>query len=171
MTMIPGGLTERHLKELRETPKTIMSKVPVRGLREESGHRRCNLTLHAPTDSTVRFEVFIRQTLRYIENFSLGLIYHPRDKGHGAITLVRYNGAHGEQMLTPDGHYAQPHIHYLTAEELARGYLQPRALRRVLTDRFSTLEDAIPVFLQDIGVSNVNTYFEDLMQGKLFNGC
>ena len=147
-----------------------MSKVPVRGLREESGHRRCNLTLHAPTDSTVRFEVFIRQTLRYIENFSLGLIYHPRDKGHGAITLVRYNGAHGEQMLTPDGHYAQPHIHYLTAEELARGYLQPRALRRVLTDRFSTLEDAIPVFLQDIGVSNVNTYFEDLTQGKLFNG-
>ena len=91
-------------------------------------------------------------------------------KVHGAITLVRYNGAHGEQMLTPDGHYAQPHIHYLTAEELAQGYLQPRALRRELTDRFSTLEDAIPVFLQDIGVSNVNTYFEDITQGKLFNG-
>ena len=171
MTMIPGGLTERELKELRETPKTIESKVPRRGFREESGHLRCNLTLHAPTDPIVRFEVFVRQTVRYIENFSLGLIYHARDRVHGAITLVRYNGAHGEQMLTPDGHYAQPHIHYLTAEELAQGYLQPRALRRELTDRFSTLEDAIPVFLQDIGVSNVNTYFEDITQGKLFNDC
>ncbi len=171
MTMTPGGLTERDLKELREMPKTIQSKVPRRGFREESGHLRCDLTIYAPSDPIFRFEVYIRQTMRYIENFSLGLIYHASDREHRAITLIRYNGAHGEQTLTPDGHYAQPHIHYLTAEELAQGYLQPRELRRELTDLYSTFEDAIPVFLHDIGVSNVNTYFEDLMQGRLFNGC
>ena len=57
MKMIPGGLTERDLKELREMPKTIESKVPRSGFREESGHLRCNLTLYAPSDPVVRFEV------------------------------------------------------------------------------------------------------------------
>ena len=164
-------MTEQELKELRELPKTIQAKTPRRGFREEGGHRRCDLTLRASSDPAIRFDVFIRQTVRYIENFSLGLIYHIRDGEHGAITLVRYNGAHGEEVLTPDGHYAQPHIHYLTAEELAQGYLQPRENLREITNRYTTIEQAIPIFLRDIGVTNIDSYFEDLMQGRLFNGC
>ena len=163
-------MTEQELAELRELPKTIQSKNPRQGFREEAGHWRSDLVLLGNSYPGSRFEVFLRQNVKYIENFSLGLIYLASESDRGALTLVRYNGAHGEETWTSDGHFAQPHIHYLTAEELAQGYLQPRVSRRVLTNSYATWEEAIPIFLRDIGVTNVDTYFEELLQRRLFNG-
>ena len=48
-------MTEQELKELRELPKTIQTKTPRHGFREEGGHFRCDLTLRAPSDPAVRF--------------------------------------------------------------------------------------------------------------------
>ena len=76
-------MTEQELKELRELPKTIQAKTPRHGFREEGGHRRCDLTLRASGDLGLRFDVFFRQTTRYIENFSLGLVYHTGDSDTG----------------------------------------------------------------------------------------
>ena len=136
-------MTEQELEDLRELPKTIISRNPRQGFREEAGHRRSDLLLLANSHPALRFEVFLRQNTRYIENFSLGLLYLTSESDRGALTLVRYNGAHGEETLNSDRHFSQPHIHYLTAEELAHGYLQPRVNRRVLTNSYATWEEAI----------------------------
>ena len=168
--MTPSTLTERDLQELRELPKTIQVRIPRHDFREEDGHRRGELDLLSISDPRHRFQVFIRQNIRFIENFSIGLQYQTNRRIPGNITLVRYNGAHGEDVKSPDGHYARPHIHYLTAQELAQGHIQPRENRRELTDRYATFEAAIGVFLQDIGVSNEDAYFPELKQLRLFNG-
>ena len=169
--MIPGGLNERGLQELRELPKVIQGRMPRYSFREEDGHKRGELDLLSISDPRIQFQVFIRQNTRYIENFSIGLQYPTSHRIPGTITLVRYNGSHGEEAMSSDGHFARPHIHYLTAQELAEGHLQPRERRRELTDRYGTFEHAIAVFLQDIGVSNANAYFPELAQLRLFDGC
>ncbi len=126
--MIPGELAELDLQELRELPKVIQGRVPRHDFREEDGHRRGQLDLLSISAPRLQFQVFIRQNTRFIENFSIGLQYPTSYRIPGTITLVRYNGSHGEEAMSPDGHFARPHIHYLTAQELVEGYLQPREI-------------------------------------------
>lgn len=168
--MTPSTLTEHDLQKLRELPKTIQGRIPRRDFQEEDGHRRGKLDLLSISDSRLQFQVFIRQNIRFIENFSIGLQYPTNHRIPGTITLVRYNGSHGEEAKSPDGHFGRPHIHYVTAQELSEGHLQPRENKRVLTDRYTTFEDAIRVFLQDIGVSNIDAYFPGIMQLRFLDG-
>ena len=103
----------------------IESKIPSKGYKDENGHRRCTLHLQA---ADKKFTVFIRQHDRFIENFSVGLRYQTGDKTLGTITLIRYNGAHGEASRYGDGHYAKAHIHHVTAVEVSSGSAQPLTL-------------------------------------------
>ena len=160
-------LTQQQIQELIELPKTIVSKQPRHGYREENGTRRCDLQLRSCGQDEDTFEVFIRQNVRFIENFSIGLRYRA-DLPLGAITLVRYNGPHGETSRAPDGHYAQPHIHRITAQELAGGSTQPQERDRVITHQYATLEQALSVFFKDAHVSNHEEYFPRNLQMGLF---
>ena len=163
-------MTDPEIHALITSPKTIISKEPARGYREDNSQRRCDLRLVATTDDATPFRVFIRQSLAFIENFSIGLTYNTSVPASGSITLVRYNGPHGEVSRAPDGHYDQPHIHRITAEEIAAGSIRPQAKQREITGRYATLEQAIPVFFQDIAVANYAQHFPELLQGSLFNG-
>ncbi|MCY4082081.1 MAG: hypothetical protein OXF54_17695 [Caldilineaceae bacterium] len=100
-------LTDQQIQELLGIPKTISEKTPAKGYKEENNQRRCDLELEAKSDDGVRFSVFIRQNSKFIENFSIGLCYQTNLKSPGTVTLVRYNGAHGESSRHLDGHYAQ----------------------------------------------------------------
>ena len=106
-------LAQQRIQELIKLPKTIVSKRPRHGYQEENGNRRCDLELRSQGHEEDVFEIFIRQNVRFIENFSIGLRYRA-DSPLGTITLVRYNGPHGESSRAPDGHYAKPHIHRVT---------------------------------------------------------
>lgn len=119
-------MTDMEIRDLVVCPKAIGSKEPSRGYRYEQTQRRCNMELTATADSRMRFSIFVRQHLRYIENFSVGLNYHSNDRKLGLITLIRYNGPHGESSRQPDGHYAKFHIHRITAAEIASGSREPR---------------------------------------------
>jgi hypothetical protein len=88
----------------------------------------------------------------------------------GAITLVRYNGPHGETSRAPDGHYAKAHIHRITEQELASGSTQPQERDRTITVQYATLDQALWVFFNDAGVSNHDEYFPEMSQMTLFNG-
>ena len=88
----------------------------------------------------------------------------------GSITLVRYNGPHGESSRSADGHFARPHIHRITAQELASGSTQPQERDRTITDRYATLEQALRVFFDDVGVANHDQYFPSLSQLEVFDG-
>ena len=161
-------LTDHEIEDLIAVPKAIVSKTPTIGYREVSGSNRCDLDLQADSVSDVKFRVFIRQSVRYIENFTVGLQYR-NDRRYGDITLLRYNGPHGETSRDEDGHYALPHIHRITAAELALGSTQPRETRREITARYGTLEDALIVFFDDTAVSNYDAYFPELRQGRLLD--
>ena len=162
-------LTEQRIQELIELPKTIVSKLPRYGYREDNSNRRCDLELRSNGQDEEMFDVFIRQNVRFIENFSIGLRYRA-DLPLGAITLVRYNGPHGESSRASDGHYAKPHIHRITEQELTIGSTQPQERDRTITRRYATLEQALSVFFDDAGVSNRDKFFPEILQMRLFDG-
>ena len=162
-------LTQQRIQELIELPKTIVRRRPSHGYREENGNRRCDLDLESRGPDGSAFAVFIRQNLQFAENFSIGLRYRA-DLPIGAITPMRYNGPHGESSRTRDGHYAQPHIHRLTEQELASGSTQPQERDRTITHQYATLERALWVFFNDASVSNHDEYFPEITQLGLFNG-
>ena len=158
-------ITDQVIQDLIQLPKTIESKIPAKGYQHENLHRRCTLSLQADDE---KFTVFIQQNDRFVENFSIGLRYQTGDKTLGAITLIRYNGAHGEVSRHPDGHYAKAHTHRVTAVEVSSGSAQPQERLREITDRYSTFEQALLVFFKDIAASNDRKYFPELGQLRLF---
>ena len=162
-------LTQQRIQELIRLPKTIIRRRPSSGYQEESGSRRCDLDLRSHGQDDGTFGVFIRQNLRFAENFSIGLRYRA-DLPLGAIILLRYNGPHGERSRAPDGHYAKPHIHRITQQEITSGSTQPQERDRTITDKYATLEQALWVFFNDAGVSNHDEYFPELAQMRLSYG-
>ena len=162
-------LTQQRIQELIKLPKIIVRRRPSHGYREESGSRRCDLDLRSHGQDDGTFAVFIRQNLQFAENFSIGLRYRA-DLPLGAITLVRYNGPHGESSRAPDGHYAKPHIHRITQQEITSGSTQPQERDRAITDQYATLEQALWVFFNHANVSNHNEYFREIAQMSLFDG-
>ena len=163
-------LTDGEIARLIGLPKDIVSKTPSTGYSHENGHRRCELEMAASSRPDTAFTVFIRQNDKFIENFSIGLRYKTKDRRLGTITLVRYNGPHGETTHRPGSHFGSPHIHYVTARELAEGNREPQEKHREITGRYSTFEEALSIFFADIAASNHFDYFGELGQLELFNG-
>ena len=166
-------LTDADIADLISRPKRIVKKTPASGYTEKDQNRRCDLELVDIEDERSEYGVFIRQNTNFIENFTIGLSHRPQiDTTMRTLTLVRYNGPHGEYSISPDGHYAVPHIHRITEAEIASGSYQPQERHRELTNRYSTYESALRVFWGDIGVrddANINKHFPGLMQSSMFD--
>lgn len=164
-------LTDDDIRGLLELPKEITAKAPANGYVSVSGSKRCELRLQGIGENPHRFRVFVRQNETFIEGYSIGLRYRTADRAIGTITLVRYNGPHGESGMhgRGDGHYARPHIHRITAEELASGSIQPQEKHREITDRYDTFEEAMRVFFEDMNIGNWRGYFMELQQAVLFD--
>ncbi len=163
-------LTDREIQDIIELPKRITSKTPAEGYVEESGSRRCSLELEAIPGNGAKFRVFTRQNIEFIENFSIGLRYQTGDRALGMIALVRYNGPHGDTSRQSDGHFFKSHTHLMTAAEVASGNSQPQERHREITDRYSTYEEALRVFFDDIAVVNYDKHFPESLQPRLFDG-
>lgn len=162
-------LTSIKIEELIKYPKKIIKKVPNTGYKPDGNSRRCDLNLATLDTKDEVFSVFIRQNNEFIENYSIGLRYQSNNKELGTVTLVRYNGPHGETSHHKDGHYNKPHIHRITAAGLASGNSMPQENNREITERYNTLEQAIDVFFTDIGVTNHLDYFPRNTQQDLFD--
>ena len=162
--------TDSRIQALIEIPKTIVRRVPAKGFRMEGNHNGCDVELNAAAENGVKFSVFIRQNREFIENFSIGLRCQVNMPPPKTVTLVRYNGPHGEASRDPDGHYALPHIHRITERELASGSFEPPEKCREITDRYQTLEEALSVFFGDIGAANYGEHFPELLQMRFPDG-
>lgn len=160
-------LTDQQILGLIACPKTIVQKEPAKEYREENLYRRCHLELQANDDDALRFTAFVRQNTEFIENYSIGLRYQTNESRLGTITLVRYNGPHGETSRDPDGHYASPHIHRITEFELASGSAHPQERHREVTDRYATFEQALSVFFADAGIADLQGYFPGIIPGAV----
>ena len=165
-------MTDQKILDLIACPKSIVRRQPAHDYRTEHRQRRCDLDLQADGGEFDggEFKVFIRQNTDFIENFSIGLRFQTGSRLLGLVTLARYNGPHGESSRAPDGHYARPHIHRITASELATGNVQPQENDREITNRYGTFEEGLRAFFDDAGVTNAAGYFPGLWQGRLFDG-
>ena len=161
-------MTDQEIQALIGLPKAIVNRSPAKGYREENGHRRCDLELRSSDETRRAFPAFIRQNIRLTGNFSIGLRYGVNEGKLATITLARYNGPHGETSGGPDGHFALPHIHYITEDELAAGHTQPQERHREITDRYATLEEALCVFFQDTVTGNYAQFFPELLEPRMF---
>ena len=70
---------------------------PRKSMREESGSLRNEAMLES-VDCLFTFRVFIRQNVKFPENFSVGMDFVPRDEP-GSVCLLRCNGPHGPHVL------------------------------------------------------------------------
>lgn len=161
--------TDEQLQELINMPKIVRSRKPASGYKTEKGHERCTMELSSDASDITQFAVFIRRSTRFIENFTIGLLYCTNMRGIGDITLLRYNGAHGETSRAPDGHYAKPHIHWLTSEDIEEGITEPQEKKREITDEYSTLDEALEVFSRDINIVDFGNYPIPSTQRRLFD--
>lgn len=101
----------------------------------------------ASTDEQHNFSGFISRNTFFQENFSIGLIYIPKEE-RGKICLLRCNGLHGEVIGIP--HHSFFHIHTATAEDINNGIKVERHIEK--TEKYSTLEDAIQFYARHINI-------------------
>ena len=108
------------INELIECDKLVID-APTRDFKEEYRHSRKDFRLQAANNSKLLFSVFMRQSLEFAEDFSLGLVYQSEDGKR--MTLIRYNGQHDQSNDPYDlakPHF-QYHIHRATPENLNNG--------------------------------------------------
>jgi len=156
-------LTDSEIEVLVVMPKEIIKKEPAKdpGTKNNS-HKYYNLELESTNPKGQFFSAYIRQNIQFIENFSIGLRYQTESRSLGKITLLRYNGPHGEVSRHHDGHYNKPHIHRITAAEIQSGNAQPQEKHREITNTYHTFEEALMTFFKDTKIPNYSDYFPHL---------
>lgn len=155
-------LSDQDIRDLVESPKEIVRRKPESGFKNIHKSLRCDLELYSSMEEDA-FKIFARQSTVIPEDFAIGLRY--RIEGLGTALLVRYNGAHGEVSKNEDGHYSVPHIHRMTAKQIASGGILRMPKEREITTKYETFEDAFIIFFKEIGIDDYLTYFPDLKPG------
>ncbi|MDR3693467.1 hypothetical protein [Mucilaginibacter sp.] len=136
--------TDEFLKGLIDCPKKIVDHPKEKEGRADFLKKSFGLI---SINEEYRFNGFITQSLVFDENFSIGLVFNPKDE-KGTITLLRCNGRHGGTKEFP--HHAEWHIHYADAEMINLG-LKPEG-RIITTNEYSTLDSAIQFYIQHINL-------------------
>ncbi len=173
--MTESNPTEQEIQEWITSPKVILSTNPKHGFKDKNRYWRESRMILAgvasdglrPDANGGEYDVFINQNTRFLENFSIGLLYKTEYSNMKTIPLVRYNGAHGETSRTRDGHYSRPHIHRINAAMIASGSILPELAIREITERYSTLTEAMNVFFTDIGVERYHSYLPKIPSDML----
>lgn len=95
------------------------------------------------------------------ENFSIGLVYVPKD-GSGEMVLLRCNGPHGEYNASfdPQHPHTEYHVHR-ASEEAIRAGLRPEK-RAQRTNAFASYREAVAFFLNEIHVTEAAVHFPDV---------
>lgn len=158
--------TQSELDELISCPKQVVDP-PRKEMRSERGHQRNDMTLGS-LHGERRFSVFMRINEQFSENFSVGLIYDPRDEP-GDLMLLRCNGPHGEHdnspMEDPQPHFGY-HIHRARADVINAGLLPQKFAES--TDAYASFPEALRHFLRLANIIGAETCFPTVYQQSLF---
>lgn len=156
-------LTNEQINELICEEKIIIEK-PKAQFKEESQHLRNDFILNS-SDGQRKYSVFIRKHKNFIENFSIGLIYHSDE---GAINLYRCNGNHGE--VIKEKTYSIPHfnyhIHRISAELLENNINKPALIEE--TQEYASFEQALAYFCRYVNIKDADKYFPLINQLTIF---
>lgn len=137
--------TNELIEELINSPKKITDSPKYAGVGR--GSRKTKFSLES-LDGEHYFTGFISENLTFQENFSIGLVYYPKDE-KGSVVLLRCNGPHGPNALAP--HHIGPHIHKATAENITAG-LKPESGEIITNVPYATIEDAIQHYVRFINI-------------------
>lgn len=136
--------TDELIEELVNCPKKVVDAPKDSGVGR--GSRKTKFLLES-ADGQHSFSGFISKNLTFQENYSIGLVYNPKEE-KGKIVLVRVNGPHGQNENTP--HHDGPHVHLSTADRINAG-LKPEGV--IETDvPYSTIEDATQHYIKRINI-------------------
>ncbi|MCL1877718.1 MAG: hypothetical protein FWF80_02565 [Defluviitaleaceae bacterium] len=136
----------------------------------ENRHTRNNFSVKSHDDKYL-FRLFLRQSCKFIKDFSVGLRWENADKYIGVslpIVLLRCQGPHeGGTPLGADIHHSF-HIHEITAIDIQeRRFSKPSYKDK--TDKFSSFQSALFYFVSRCGITNAHEYtdFEHMSQMSL----
>jgi hypothetical protein len=155
--------TDEELQTLIEIPKRITVR-PQRQMQLSNSHYRNNMKLES-TDGQFKFSVFMRKNETFQENFSIGLVYHPKDDPR-EIHLLRCNGPHGPHESF--SHHESCHIHVAKETNIKEGLKEDRDA--YVTEEYATFEDGLIFFLKRCNIIDVGKYFELDRQRTFFEG-
>lgn len=141
--------TDEFIEKLMKCEKLVIDP-PSREYKEDRGQLKKNFTLQS-TDGDYVFLAFIRASVHFKENFSIGLDYNPKEE-RGTICLLRCNGAHGESIVFP--HHSTFHLHKASAETINKG-LKPESNIEETFD-YASLEEAIQYFCNTINLNKTH---------------
>lgn len=136
--------TDELLEELINCPKKVIEAPKDTGVGRGSSKTKFLLE---SIDGKYSYNGFISKNLTFQENYSIGLVYNPREE-KGKIVLLRVNGPHGLNENAP--HHDGPHVHLATAERINAG-LKPEGFIETEVP-YSTIEDAIQHYIKRINV-------------------
>lgn len=158
--------TQAEIDLLIKCPKVIINP-PKREMALIYGHLRNGMDLESE-DGLHRFTVFMRINETFLENFTIGLDYVPKDRG-GRLCLLRCNGPHGEHSNNRnfDAHYGY-HIHKAIAKYINKGLKSD--IYAELTEEYATYNDALIFFLKYCNIRGAEKYIINYRQLSLQNG-
>ncbi len=136
---------DEYIKVLLDCEKEIVEP-PTKDYQEDRGHKKKNFTLKS-TNGKYLFRCFIRVNKTFMENFSIGINYKPKEE-KGMICLLRCNGSHGENREIK--HHQSFHIHKATAETINSGARPESNIE--ITEEYGSLEQAIEYFINLINL-------------------
>ena len=158
--------TQTNIDDLIACPKKI-SDPPRRDMKLVGGFLRNDMKLLSDGIEG-EFSVFLRQSEDFPENFSIGLVYDPKD-GSGGINLLRCNGQHGifGGTFDPDHTHWDYHIHKASEAAIAAGLKPEKYAEKTL--QYASLEQAVQYFMKAIKLDEAEAkkYFPDRLQGFL----
>lgn len=156
-------LTQSFLDSLIVCPKEIIEP-PKKEMQLLNGAWRNSMKLKSK-DGEHEFTVFMRKNEAFEEDFSIGLVYHTKEK-IGDIILARYNGPHDVvDDLESDPHYGY-HIHTAKAEYIEKGKKPERG--GTITKKYASYQEAIMCILTDFNITNAGNYFTTYQSPTLF---
>jgi hypothetical protein len=108
------------------------------------------------------FRVFMRVHDEFNENFSIGLVYLPKD-GSGELVLLRCNGPHGEfnRIFDPSSLHTEFHVHRATEQAIRAGLRAEQFASR--SSQYASYREALAWFVREVNIDPAN-YFPDSSQ-------
>lgn len=125
-------------KNITEAPKTIKGK---------TAFSKRTFAMQS-VDGKYEFGAYMEQNATFQENFSIGLVYYPKEE-KGRICLLRCNGPHGGVKNIP--HHSFCHIHTVDPNDANDGIKVERHI--IETTEYATYDDAIQYFIKHINIT------------------
>ena len=156
-------LSDNEIEKLINCEKRIVIP-PKKKLSLDAGHWRNDMKLQS-IDGQSDFLVFMRKNEDFEENFSIGLIFKPRDVRE-SVTLLRCNGPHGPHIMIDDVHLCCYHVHKAKSENMRLGLRPERDAFR--TTKYASFQDALGFFLKTCKILDAEKHFPYSEQLNLF---